>query len=283
MSLLRIGSRGSEVDRLQRLLIAVGSLPSTESVDGIFGRGTDRAVRAFQDAAGLVSDGIVGPSTWAALEGHDAVRDGGSVEPPGPLPVVLRAIGAAGHSVYWRGDYHLTLFGIRSESREANRFDDVLGVAYTVDGRWVVETFAGTTDPGSYWLRNPSRVSGTAILVPGQYRDVWRIDLHGGKYPALCQRAGNVRVYRDLNRDDVLDLDPSTIVEGSFGINIHRSRAGGESEAVEKWSAGCQVFKRSADFDRVMTLARQQVEKTGIETFSYTLISEPLSVAPSAE
>lgn len=274
MSLLRKGSRGSEVERLQRELIRAGSLASGSPVDGIFGRGTDAAVRAFQDRSGLVSDGVVGPATWSALEAAN-----GLPEAPGPLPATLRAIEEAGHPIYWRGDHHLFLFGFRSTERTANRFDDTLGVAYTVEGRWVVETFAGTTDPGTYWLEHPSRVEGTAILVPGQYRDVWTLDLHGGKYEALCQRAGPVRVYRDSNRDNRLDMDPSTIREGYFGINIHRSSARGESTSVDKWSAGCQVFARLADFERVMELARKQVAETGIETFTYTLVDEPLSLA----
>ena len=58
-STLRRGSRGSCVSQVQR---AVGS-----SADGIFGRKTEAAVRAFQRRKGLVVDGIVGPRTWAAI------------------------------------------------------------------------------------------------------------------------------------------------------------------------------------------------------------------------
>lgn len=37
------------------------------SVDGFFGAGTERAVKAFQVKRKLPADGIVGPKTWAAL------------------------------------------------------------------------------------------------------------------------------------------------------------------------------------------------------------------------
>jgi peptidoglycan hydrolase-like protein with peptidoglycan-binding domain len=64
-STLRMGSRGVEVARLQQLLLDHGYDP--KGVDGIFGKNTDAAVRAFQKAKKLTVDGIVGPQTWTAL------------------------------------------------------------------------------------------------------------------------------------------------------------------------------------------------------------------------
>ncbi len=61
---LRIGARNEAVRELQRLLVARGY---RVTVDGVFGRGTRRAVRRFQRAEGLTVDGIVGAATWAAL------------------------------------------------------------------------------------------------------------------------------------------------------------------------------------------------------------------------
>ncbi|MEZ5101828.1 MAG: peptidoglycan-binding protein [Thermoleophilia bacterium] len=56
---LRMGDSGPAVARLQR---ALGITP-----DGVFGKGTRKAVKRFQRAAGLTADGIVGPGTLAAL------------------------------------------------------------------------------------------------------------------------------------------------------------------------------------------------------------------------
>ncbi len=57
--------RGKNIRRIQRRLAALGFGPL--EADGIFGPRTDSAVRAFQQARGLVVDGIVGPKTQAAL------------------------------------------------------------------------------------------------------------------------------------------------------------------------------------------------------------------------
>jgi peptidoglycan hydrolase-like protein with peptidoglycan-binding domain len=64
-TILKKGSRGSEVQILQRKLTSLGY--NTKGVDGIFGANTDQAVRQFQKAHHLAVDGIVGPATKKAL------------------------------------------------------------------------------------------------------------------------------------------------------------------------------------------------------------------------
>lgn len=64
MAIIKKGSTGSEVKRLQDLLKANGF--SLES-DGIFGSKTEAAVRDYQQRNNLKTDGIVGDNTWAAL------------------------------------------------------------------------------------------------------------------------------------------------------------------------------------------------------------------------
>ena len=63
---LRRGSQGDDVAELQTMLNARGY--SCGKVDGIFGKGTESAVKAFQKANGLTVDGVVGRATWAALD-----------------------------------------------------------------------------------------------------------------------------------------------------------------------------------------------------------------------
>jgi peptidoglycan hydrolase-like protein with peptidoglycan-binding domain len=77
---LRQGSTGAAVTRLQTMLNKVHPPKPPLATDGDFGPLTRAAVVAFQREAGLEPDGIVGPLTWAALEG----RYSGS--PPGPHP-----------------------------------------------------------------------------------------------------------------------------------------------------------------------------------------------------
>ena len=66
-ALLKQGSQGDAVDALQRALDAVG-FDTAADPDGVFGRATDAAVRAYQKSKGLQVDGLFGPKSYAALE-----------------------------------------------------------------------------------------------------------------------------------------------------------------------------------------------------------------------
>jgi hypothetical protein len=90
--------------------------------------------------------------------------------------------------------------------------------------------------------------------------------LHAGKYEALGQNKP-VKVFRDPNKD--MKYDENKIDEGLFGINIHK--AGDNSTFVENWSEGCQVFKKSKDFEEFMTICRKARNVHG-NSFTYTLI-----------
>ena len=61
------GSTGDEVKRIQQILQGQGY--NVGPLDGIYGSQTQTAVSAFQRVKGLIPDGIVGPLTWAALQG----------------------------------------------------------------------------------------------------------------------------------------------------------------------------------------------------------------------
>ena len=62
---LRRGAQGEDVKTMQLALVSYGYNPG--ACDGIFGKQTEAAVRAFQRAQGLSVDGICGAKTWAAL------------------------------------------------------------------------------------------------------------------------------------------------------------------------------------------------------------------------
>lgn len=70
MRVLLFGSKGAEVEHLQRTLNLTGA---NIVVDGVFGSLTRVAVKNFQKSHGLLVDGICGVNTWKALSGYSNV------------------------------------------------------------------------------------------------------------------------------------------------------------------------------------------------------------------
>ena len=175
------------------------------------------------------------------------------------IQTLKATMAAKKYAFFEGGEYNLNIIGIRNSStgnKVTNAFDDKLVVAYQVAGAWVIKEYPITTDNGG----------GTARLVCNQYRGSHAIGLHQGKYEALKQ-CGPVTVYRDFTKDGIYQTDKTET--GVFGINIHK--AGVDSTRVDDWSHGCQVFKRVADFNEFMLLAKKAAALHG-NRFSYTLI-----------
>lgn len=85
-TVLRSGSSGPDTALVQTWLNGVrGDWPGIPAVtvDGRYGSNTIAAVRAFQNAAGLWSDGAVGPNTWGALGAAHADANGAGEVYPG--------------------------------------------------------------------------------------------------------------------------------------------------------------------------------------------------------
>ena len=264
--LLKVGSSGEVVKQVQKFLGL--------TADGVFGKGTEQAVKDFQKLNELTPDGLVGSGTLAKMgikvEAVSAptpnnVPSAGAKYSKDKIEAVIKKKGFK----WFEGDYKLNIVGVRNSdtgTKVTNAFDDKITLSYQVDGKWVYKEWMNTTDPGTKGVKEYHNAAGVARLVPGQYIDSHFLGLHQGKYEALKQQKP-VKVYRDANRD--MNYDEDKIQEGIFGINIHK--AGVDSTYVENWSEGCQVFKRAADFEEFMTIARKSAS-LGNKSFTYTLI-----------
>ena len=102
-AVLRQGASGGEVKELQRRLKEWGYYNG--AVDGIYGKGTVAAVKAFQKKNGLTADGVAGIETYKALGMNDSVK------------VLENDNKSSGNSNYTSSDLYLLAKCIYAESR----------------------------------------------------------------------------------------------------------------------------------------------------------------------
>jgi len=171
--------------------------------------------------------------------------------------------------IFGKGHLNVNLFGVRAATVEPDNFDDLLCMAYTVDGKNTLLKSPGTTDPGTYYLENPMNPKGTAIILPGQYPGVFALGQYRGQN-AFVQR-GNFTVIRDANRNNVLDSD-GPCETGVFGIHMHGKR-GTVTDHVGRWSAGCQVVRDDSDLELYYHIAWLGAPTYG-DRVTYTLFTE---------
>ena len=147
------------------------------------------------------------------------------------------------------------LVGIRTTLLVPNVYNDVMCVCYVTDkGEKKMFSYTQTTLPGKFWLNNPSRPEGCAVLVPGQYF-AWVKGTHGHTRPhnALVQFGGPVCIVRDNDKDDLAEWEKMPILTNQYiGCNIHASWAIGDRKFIDKDSAACQVGSNSWNHEQMM-------------------------------
>ena len=195
--------------------------------------------------------------------------------------------------------YNLNLIGVRTIDRESDTFNDLLYVIYRYNDKWYALEYDITTDPGLIYRKKPLNINGTAVVLPGQYRGLWKLGKHKGKYTALVQK-NPCTVVRDNNRDTILDCDIplhanvmnisrggiifTTYLDnekrvvfntetGIFGINCHRSGRG-VTEYVKRYSAGCIVFADNDAFDEEFIPICKDAASIFGNSFTFTLLDE---------
>lgn len=193
--------------------------------------------------------------------------------------------------------FNLNIVNIRSNNLKAGKFDDLQVVFWMYEHKIKFLKFDVTVDPGVPYLLKPLNKKGAAIVVPGQYRGVWMLGKHKGKYDALIQ-VKDLLVFRDNNRDGFIisktlkDINGSNlfnnaalnrsgelgfrdyiIYKGTFGINCHRASSIGIVERVGYYSAGCVVHQDPKEYLRFIDLCKKSSIIWG-DSFSATWITE---------
>lgn len=98
---LELGDSGAAVTRLQEALIAAGHALPVNGANGQFNAETETAVKAYQTAHGLKSDGKVGQNTMGSLDKYLRLEPGSNPMPPaaGSTEADLRTLLAKGNAM----------------------------------------------------------------------------------------------------------------------------------------------------------------------------------------
>lgn len=145
----------NDVRRLQRLLAKAGH---TVKIDGLFGRGTEKVVKAFQRSRGLGSDGVVGRKTWAELD-----STGSATKRPPRRPVVIPTASSS----------RPTLKGFRGDFQWVHAREGHAGKSY-----WPGGASGVTLDPGvDLGHAKPALIAAAykKLLTPERYAAVRKV------------------------------------------------------------------------------------------------------------
>lgn len=193
---------------------------------------------------------------------------------------IFKTLDDLNYKKFTKGKYNLNIVAVRNDNKISGFWDDEVYVIFKDNNNeWKTIIYSQvTTDPGRVELQSPSfpnaKVNGTAIIKEGQYPGAYTLGFHRNKSHPALQQTGKISIYRDRNRDEILDYDPETVTEGWYGCNIHTTRPNWRGDRVYNWSAGCIVFEDWFTFQRgFIELCRRSAAIYG-DKFTLTLLTE---------
>jgi hypothetical protein len=192
-------------------------------------------------------------------------------------------------------------------TENANLFRDVMfACVKKEDGTWENFPFSVTTSPGAQFLgREAYTADGTANMASPQLAEKVYILSRHGRPPYQCLgQNGYLLLYRDFNSnglpDNAVGENVKLVRRRESGLQIHRAKEGGRTKNNSgtgsstktayyraedgtikttqvdyyTWSAGCQVFASSSDFDKFMGLIKFDNQQNGTNQWDYVIIDK---------
>jgi peptidoglycan hydrolase-like protein with peptidoglycan-binding domain len=264
--LLRQGMSGDTVLQVQRRLQALGHYQG--ALDGDFGPLTRWAVAAFQQAWGLVADGVVGPATWGTLFPSEAPE----MRPPAsPKP---------GSGSYPENFLRAVALTLRAEGGFSNRplHEDPGGATNLGVTQGLLDTIGGWN--GKRNVRQLSEADAVGIY----HRHFWeRFNCGALPWPLSCAvfdhcvnaGAHGVRVLQKL----LCDLGETVAVDGGLGPSTERAvdralhrlsqrlsqkiNLKGPDALAEEWLTFAYLFRRLRDYATRPGLSVRQANMSG--------------------
>ncbi len=201
----------------------------------------------------------------------------------------LKKVVAAKGYQFYSDDLKLNFIWERTNEEITNIFTDYLYVVYLEGGKKKVICIPATTKPGLKGsIDSPithEGVTGTAIIVPGQYVDAWTFKdttKEFSSYPYFRQ-FGKIDYWRDFNKDRTIDRVQFQD-DKVFGTHWHRMSNNGTygSGKINNWSLGC-MGAPEPEFKKILPIVRASVEKHGAKFTGTILETKDFGTQPTKE
>lgn len=180
---------------------------------------------------------------------------------------------------FFTAEKDVNLIFERTSDEFTNLFTDWFYLLWVENGQKKILSFPCTTKSGLYGTGTATQPikGGVAVVVPNQYRGVYKwIDTGKGwnKYPfdgEFFALQGNIKIWRDNDKDKFIDKGTPILATFMSGINIHKmSQPNQNTPNVNNWSNGC-LGMTEPHFKSIIPIIKASIPLHG-DMFSLTLL-----------